>query len=46
MKSGVMLFQLAVLLLIPELAWSFAEMVRNGYANCAACHVSPSGGGV
>jgi hypothetical protein len=27
-------------------AWSYPEMVRYGYPNCTACHVSPAGGGV
>lgn len=26
-------------------AFAFPEMVRAGYQNCTACHVSPSGGG-
>lgn len=29
-----------------HLAQAFPEMVRHGYVNCMACHVSPSGGGV
>lgn len=36
-----------LLVLFPVLsAWSFPELVRYGYPNCTACHVSPSGGGV
>lgn len=27
-------------------AWAFPEMVRHGYTQCTACHVSPAGGGV
>lgn len=27
-------------------AYGFPEIVRHGYTNCTACHVSPSGGGV
>ncbi len=27
-------------------SFGFAELVRHGYPNCIACHVSPSGGGV
>jgi len=27
-------------------AFAFPEMVRHGYQNCTACHVSPTGGGV
>lgn len=30
----------------PSLSWAFPEMVRHGYVNCIACHVSPNGGGV
>lgn len=26
--------------------FAFPEMIRHGYTNCTACHVSPSGGGV
>ncbi len=29
-----------------EEGWTYPEMVRHGYTNCTACHVSPSGGGV
>ena len=29
-----------------NVAQAFPEMVRHGYPNCTACHVSPSGGGV
>ena len=35
-----------ILLLGASAAWSFPDLVRHGYANCIACHVSPSGGGV
>ncbi|MBI1859945.1 MAG: hypothetical protein HYR96_03385 [Deltaproteobacteria bacterium] len=34
------------LLLIASMAWGFPEMVRHGYVNCTACHVSPDGGGM
>ena len=27
-------------------AFSFPDMIRHGYTNCTACHVSPSGGGL
>src|SRR5271170_3463367 len=27
-------------------AFGFAEMVRHGYTQCTACHVSPAGGGI
>ncbi|MGE4130336.1 MAG: hypothetical protein AB7F86_01790 [Bdellovibrionales bacterium] len=26
--------------------WSFPNLVRHGYVQCSACHVSPSGGGI
>jgi hypothetical protein len=26
--------------------WAYPEMVRHGYAQCIACHISPAGGGV
>lgn len=32
-------------LLYFQSALAFPEMVRHGYVNCTACHVSPSGGG-
>lgn len=32
-------------LLSPSL-WAFPEMIKHGYVNCTACHISPSGGGV
>lgn len=35
---AVLLFSQAVL--------AFPEMIKHGYVNCVACHVSPSGGGV
>ena len=25
---------------------AFPELIRHGYVNCSACHVSPAGGGV
>lgn len=36
----------ALLIFFPSLAHAFPEMIRHNYANCATCHVSPSGGGV
>jgi hypothetical protein len=27
-------------------AWAYPEMVRHGYTNCIACHISPAGGGI
>jgi hypothetical protein len=34
------------LFLLPSFSWAYPEMIRHGYANCAACHFNPSGGGV
>ena len=44
----VLSFCLSLILfaLSPREAQAFPEMVRHGYPNCMACHVSPSGGGV
>jgi hypothetical protein len=39
-------FLLFTTLLVPGISWSFPEMIRHGYANCAACHFNPAGGGV
>lgn len=33
-------------LLVSSSLWAFPEMIKHGYVNCTACHVSPSGGGV
>ena len=33
-------------LLAAQSLWAFPEMIKHGYVNCTACHVSPSGGGV
>lgn len=35
-----------VYLLSLTMAHAFPEMVRHGYINCTACHVSPAGGGL
>jgi len=36
-----------VLIFLTSLSsWAFPELVRYGYPNCTACHVSPSGGGL
>jgi hypothetical protein len=35
-----------ILFLLASPAWAFPEMVRHGYPNCIACHISPTGGGV
>lgn len=32
--------------IVSTLAFSFPEMIRHGYSNCTACHVSTAGGGV
>lgn len=37
---------LMVLVLFAARASAFPEMVRHGYTQCTACHVSPSGGGI
>ncbi len=33
-------------LTLPKTAFSYPEMVRHGYVNCIACHMSPTGSGV
>src|SRR3712207_1089498 len=44
--------QLAIMLLVvtgaalPRSAAAYPNMIRLGYATCAACHLSPQGGGV
>lgn len=43
-RTFLLLFWL--LATLPGTAWAHPELVRHGYANCNACHVSPSGGGV
>jgi hypothetical protein len=35
-----------VLLFCSHNAFAFPEMIRHGYAQCTACHVSPTGGGM
>jgi hypothetical protein len=42
-KSWILLFSIAV---GAQKVWAFPENVRNGYSHCAACHVSPNGGGL
>lgn len=37
---------LILICLISKQVFAFPELTRHGYANCMACHVSPSGGGV
>lgn len=36
----------SLILFISFNLYAFPEMIRHGYTNCTACHVSPSGGGV
>ncbi|MBC7456751.1 MAG: hypothetical protein H7235_00630 [Bdellovibrionaceae bacterium] len=36
---------ISLVLLISFNLYAFPEMIRHGYTNCTACHVSPSGGG-
>ena len=36
----------SLVLLISTHLYAFPEMIRHGYTNCTACHVSPSGGGL
>lgn len=42
MKKLTLLFLCALSLR----AYAFPDMLRHGYINCTACHISPSGGGV
>lgn len=37
---------LLALTLAPGRAWAFPWMIHHGYANCAQCHVDPSGAGI
>jgi hypothetical protein len=39
------LFLLGMILWM-NFVWAFPEMIRHGYTQCTACHVSPSGGGI
>lgn len=43
-KLAFLLSALAAFVQVPK-AQAFPELVRHGYAQCTACHVSPSGGG-
>lgn len=36
----------ALVLLFSQTVFAFPEMIKHGYVNCTACHISPSGGGV
>lgn len=44
MQMGLF-FLVTVLAIVPK-GHAFPEMVRHGYVNCTACHVSPAGGGL
>ena len=46
MRSLIVIFPVFFLLYSTKSAFSYPEMNRHGYPNCAACHVSPSGGGL
>jgi len=37
---------LGLFAVVSSQAFAFPEMVRHGYTQCTACHVSPSGGGI
>lgn len=39
-------FALALVTFASSLAFAYPEMIRHGYVNCTACHISPAGGGV
>jgi hypothetical protein len=41
-----LLFIVSVLLCYTSVSFAFPEMIRHGYINCTACHVSPAGGGL
>lgn len=40
-----MKFWLVLLFVLAPRAWPYPEMIRHGYTNCTACHISPTGGG-
>lgn len=44
--TTLLFFELFWGLCWPGLSWAFPENIRNGYTNCNACHVSPTGGGL
>jgi hypothetical protein len=46
LRKIIFLSNLFLVLAITEHSQAFPEMVRMGYVNCTACHVSPSGGGL
>ncbi|MEQ1666480.1 MAG: hypothetical protein ABL927_14015, partial [Bdellovibrionales bacterium] len=39
------LFFTILLLFYAASSFAFPEMIRHGYVNCTACHISPGGGG-
>ncbi|MCM2277908.1 MAG: hypothetical protein NDJ89_07505 [Oligoflexia bacterium] len=45
-RAGLAFHLVALSFLAPRGAFAFPELVRHNYANCTACHVSPTGGGV
>lgn len=42
MRAGIFI----TFLLLSFEGFAFPEMIRHGYINCTACHVSPAGGGL
>lgn len=40
------IFTLLISLLASSVASAFPDLIRHGYVNCNACHVSPTGGGM
>lgn len=49
MKRGILLAVLplsSLLWLLPQQGKALPTMIRLGYPNCAACHISPQGGGL
>lgn len=44
--KSIQILSLLLLLTFPLGSWAFPELVKHGYPNCAACHISPTGGGV
>jgi hypothetical protein len=44
--KGFLGLTVLVMILFARNARAFPEMIRMGYVNCIACHVSPNGGGI
>ena len=44
-RLAIILAVQIVSLAFPSFACAFPELIRHGYVNCTACHVSPAGGG-